>query len=53
MTDEEREVFRAHVTQELAAASVDCGHNVMYQFSQAELAAAGTVFWPHASHICT
>ena len=42
MTDDERDAFRGQVTSELAAASVECGHNVMHQFSQAELDAAGT-----------
>ena len=42
MTVEECEAFRKHVTSELAAASVECGHNIMWQFSQTELAAAGT-----------
>ena len=41
MTDEERETFRKHVASELGAASVECGHNVMYQFSPEELDAAG------------
>ena len=44
MTTEEREAFRKHVASELAAASVECGHNVMHQFTQSELEAAGTPF---------
>ena len=41
MTDAERESFREHVSKQLTAASVECGHTVMHQFTQAELQAAG------------